>query len=266
MKTARVINKNGQAVRVALGDDDQLYRTEGDIYSGTLQLTNEVVEPVRWLEPVEPKVFLCVAANYRAHIKESKLNIKLPDYPIFFMKNLSASNAHLEPIKIPHVCDDEVDFEAELAVVIGKKCLNVSKEDALDYVLGYTASNDVSARIWQLEKGGGQWCRGKGFDGFCPLGPWLVTRDEIDDPGNLNIKTILNGEVVQDANTNLMIFDIPALISFLSEDTTLLPGTVILTGTPSGVGWARDPKLLLKKGDTVTVEIEKIGALTNPVE
>ena len=265
MKIARIISKNGQTVIAALADNGSLYRVEGDIFEGNLQLTDETVEAEKWLEPVEPKVFICVAANYRAHIKESKLKIKLPDFPIFFMKNLSASNAHLEPIKIPQVCDDEVDFEGELAVIIGKKCLNVSREDAMDYILGYTVSNDVSARIWQLEKGGGQWCRGKGFDGFCPLGPYLVTKDEIDDVGQLDIKTILNGKVVQDGNTNLMIFDIPTLISFLSQDTTLLPGTVILTGTPAGVGWARDPKLLLKKGDTVSVEIEKIGTLTNPV-
>lgn len=264
MKIARVIDKNGNIVNVALTDNNILRRIEGDIFNTDIQITDEIVEADKWLEPVEPKVFICVAANYRAHIEES--DVKVPDYPIFFMKNLSATNSHSEPIRLPKICDDEVDFEGELALIIGKKCLNVSKEEAMEYVLGYTVSNDVSARIWQLEKGGGQWCRGKGFDGFCPTGPFLVTKDEIKDIGNLRIRTILNGQVVQDGNTNLMLFDIPTLISFLSQDTTLLPGTVILTGTPAGVGWARQPRLLLKKGDTVSVEIEKIGTLTNPVE
>ena len=132
-------------------------------------------------------------------------------------------------------------------------------------MLGYTCANDVSARDWQLRRGGGQWCRGKTFDTFCPLGPCLVTTDEIDNPNSLSIKTILNGEVVQDWDTGDMIFDVPALIEFLSASTTLLPGTVILTGTPHGVGVARKPPLWLKPGDTVTVEIEKIGKLTNPV-
>jgi 2-keto-4-pentenoate hydratase/2-oxohepta-3-ene-1,7-dioic acid hydratase in catechol pathway len=132
-------------------------------------------------------------------------------------------------------------------------------------VLGYTCANDVSARDWQLRRGGTQWCRGKTFDTFCPLGPCLVTTDEIDNPNSLSIKTILNDQTVQDWDTGDMIFDVPALIEFLSASTTLLPGTVILTGTPQGVGAARKPPLWLKPGDTVTIEIEKIGKLTNPV-
>lgn len=266
MKIARVIEKSGQIVHVSLAANDNHYRVEGDVFKGNLQVTDEAVEISKWLEPVEPKMIICVAANYREHIKESNLKIKLPDFPMLFMKNLSAATGHLAPIQLPQVSEDEVDYEGELAVIIGKKCLNASKENAMDFVLGYTVSNDVSARIWQLEKGGGQWCRGKGFDTFCPLGPYLVTKDELDNTGNLSIKTLLNGQLVQNGNTSLMIFDIPTLISFISQDTTLLPGTVILTGTPAGVGWARDPKLLLKKGDTISVEIEKIGALTNPVE
>jgi len=149
--------------------------------------------------------------------------------------------------------------------VIGKACHNVSKVDALSYVLGYTCANDVSARDWQMKWGGGQWCRGKTFDTFAPLGPVLVLKDEISNPNALTIKTVLNGETMQDWNTNDMIFDVPTLIEFLSGSTTLLPGTVILTGTPHGVGMARDPKVFLKHGDRITVEIEKIGQLTNPV-
>jgi 2-keto-4-pentenoate hydratase/2-oxohepta-3-ene-1,7-dioic acid hydratase in catechol pathway len=171
-----------------------------------------------------------------------------------------------DPIEIPTALkSDEVDYECELAVVIGKACKNVKKADALNYVLGYTCANDVSARDWQIKRGGSQWCRGKFFDTFAPLGPVLVTADEILNPNSLAIKTILNGNTVQDWNTNDMIFDVPTLIEFLSGSTTLLPGTVILTGTPHGVGMGRKPQLWLKPGDSVTVEIEGIGALTNPV-
>ena len=141
----------------------------------------------------------------------------------------------------------------------------MSKADALDYVLGYTCANDVSARDWQKNGGGGQWCRGKTFATFCPLGPCLVTADEISNPNGLKIRTVLNGNVMQDWNTDDMIFDVPTLIEFLSGSTILAPGTVILTGTPHGVGMARNPPVLLKDGDSVTIEIEKIGSLMNPV-
>jgi 2-keto-4-pentenoate hydratase/2-oxohepta-3-ene-1,7-dioic acid hydratase in catechol pathway len=161
---------------------------------------------------------------------------------------------------------DEVDYECELAVVIGRACKNVSPEHALEYVLGYTCANDVSARDHQIKLGGGQWCRGKFFDTFAPLGPRLVTPAGIPNPNALRIRTELNGETVQDSNTNDMAFDVPALISYLSGSTTLVPGTVILTGTPSGVGIAKKPEpRWLKPGDVVTIEIEKIGRLTNPV-
>jgi 2-keto-4-pentenoate hydratase/2-oxohepta-3-ene-1,7-dioic acid hydratase in catechol pathway len=160
---------------------------------------------------------------------------------------------------------DEVDYEAELAVIIGERCKNVAKADALRYVRGYTCADDVSARDWQKQWGGSQWCRGKTFDTFCPLGPRIVPASEIPNPNSLKIRAIVSGEVLQDWNTSDMIFDVPTLIEFLSGSTTLLPGTVILTGTPHGVGMARTPPRWLKAGDTVTVEIEKIGSLTNPV-
>ncbi len=172
-----------------------------------------------------------------------------------------------DPILIPtHLASKEVDYECELAVVIKKACKNVSRRDALRFVLGFTCANDVSARDWQKKKGGGQWSRGKSFDTFCPLGPCLVTADEIPDPSGLAIRTILNGETVQDCNTGDMIFDVPALIEFLSGSTTLPAGTVILTGTPHGVGMAAVPPRWLAPGDTVSVEIDKIGILTNPVQ
>jgi len=169
-------------------------------------------------------------------------------------------------VEIPTaLASDEVDYECELAVVIGKTCKNATVENALDFVLGYTCGNDISARDWQKKKGGGQWCRGKTFDTFAPLGPRLITADELGDPNSLKIGTTVNGEVVQDWNTNDMMFSVPKIIAFLSGSTTLLPGTVVLTGTPHGVGMARKPPLWLKSGDVVSVEIEKIGRLTNPI-
>jgi 2-keto-4-pentenoate hydratase/2-oxohepta-3-ene-1,7-dioic acid hydratase in catechol pathway len=158
-----------------------------------------------------------------------------------------------------------VDYECELAVVIGRACRNATRENALSYVLGYTCANDVSGRDWQRDGGGGQWCQGKSFDTFCPLGPVLVTPDELPRPNALRIRTVLNGQVMQDWSTDDMIFDVPAIIAFLSASKTLLPGTVILTGTPHGVGFARNPPVWLQPGDEVTVDIEGIGALTNPV-
>lgn len=171
-----------------------------------------------------------------------------------------------DEIRTPYRAGSEkLDYEAELAVVIGRDCRDASRENALSYIAGYTCANDVSARDWQLDKGGSQWSRGKSFDSFCPLGPTLVTTDEITDPNRLAIRTFVNGEMVQDSNTKHMIFDVPALIEFLSADTTLLAGTVILTGTPEGVGFGRTPQKWLRPGDTVRVEIESIGSLINRV-
>ena len=165
------------------------------------------------------------------------------------MKATTAVQNPGDPIVLPrHLRSDEVDYECELAVVIGRRCKNVSRDQALDYVLGYTCANDVSARDWQGKWGGSQWCRGKTFDTFAPLGPCLVTADEIPNPNALAIKLDINGEVMQDWNTDDMIFDVPRLIEFLSGSTTLLPGTVILTGTPHGVGFARKPPALAQAG------------------
>ena len=213
--------------------------------------------------PPIPAIF-CVGLNYRRHAEETKA--KMPEFPIVFMKSPASVIQNGEPIVLPRrLRSDQVDYEGELAVIIGERCKNVAKKDALRYVLGYTCANDVSARDWQKQWGGSQWCRGKTFDTFCPLGPRVVPREEIPDPNNLRIRTVVSGEVLQDCNTNDMIFDVPTLIEFLSGSTTLLPGTVILTGTPHGVGMARTPPRWLKAGDTVTIEVEKIGALTNPV-
>ena len=217
------------------------------------------------LAPLVPSAVLCIGLNYRKHADEGKNPI--PEHPVLFMKMPSAVQNPGDPIRLPtKLASTKVDYECELAVVIGKECINANRENALDYVLGYTCANDVSARDWQISWGGSQWCRGKTFATFCPLGPSLVTSDEIADPNSLAIKTILNDQVMQDWNTNDMIFDVPTLIEFLSGSTVLAPGTVILTGTPHGVGAARTPPVFLKDGDRVTVEIDGIGALTNPVE
>ena len=243
--------------------DGRVTRIEGDIF-GSYRDTREVAVVEKLLVPIEPRDIICIGLNYRKHADEGGQAI--PEQPVVFMKNVGATQNPGDPILLPRrLRSDAVDYECELAVVISKPCLNVSKADALSYVLGYTCANDVSARDWQMKWGGGQWCRGKTFATFCPLGPCLVTPDEIPNPNALKIKTILNGQVMQDWTTSDMIFDVPTLIEFLSGSTLLVPGTVILTGTPHGVGAARKPPVYLQPGDTVTVEIERIGALTNPV-
>jgi 2-keto-4-pentenoate hydratase/2-oxohepta-3-ene-1,7-dioic acid hydratase in catechol pathway len=244
--------------------DGHITELEGEILAG-LRALDRPAEVRKILAPIAPSQILGIGLNYRRHAEETRA--KIPDYPVLFGKGLNAVQNPGDPILVPtHLPSGEVDYECELAVVIGKACKNVSRRDALRFVLGYTCANDVSARDWQKKKGGGQWSRGKSFDSFCPLGPCLVTADEIPDPNGLAIRTILNGGTVQDCNTGDMIFDVAALIEFLSGSTTLLAGTVILTGTPHGVGMAAVPPRWLAPGDIVSVEIEKIGILTNPVQ
>ena len=229
-----------------------------------LEPTGEPAEIAKLLAPLEPRALVCIGLNFRQHAAET--NAPLPKVPVVFFKNPAAVQNPGDAIELPRwLASGQVDYECELAVVIGRRCKNVTRADALDYVLGYTCGHDVSARDWQKEGGGSQWCRGKSFDTFCPLGPVLVTPEEIPNPNALRISTKVNGETLQDCSTADMIFDVPALIEFLSGSTTLLPGTVILTGTPHGVGMARTPPRWLQPGDTVAVEIEKIGVLTNPV-
>ncbi len=264
MKVVRYQDGSGAIHHGKLDADGSVTRLDGDLF-GTLTPTGEKVSGYKLLAPLEPKDIICIGLNYRRHAAEG--NQAIPEQPVVFMKNLGTLQNPGDPILIPTKLKSEmVDYECELAVVIGKTCYNVSKADALSYVLGYTCANDVSARDWQMKWGGSQWCRGKTFATFCPLGPSLVTADEIANPNALKIKTVLNGETMQDWNTDDMIFDVPTLIEFLSGSTKLLPGTVILTGTPHGVGAARKPPVFLKDGDTVTIEIEGIGALTNPVK
>ncbi|MEM9351843.1 MAG: fumarylacetoacetate hydrolase family protein [Planctomycetota bacterium] len=263
MKIVRYQDRAGATGLGVLGVEGAVTRLDGVLY-GSLRDTGEPVEIADTLAPLEPEVFFCIGLNYAAHADET--GAQRPSFPVVFMKSKTAVQHPGEPIELPRTLrSDKVDYEGELAVVIGRECKNVAKADALDYVLGYACANDVSARDWQKEWGGGQFCRAKTFDTFAPLGPCLTTADEIADPNALRIRTLLNGELMQDSSTSDMIFDVPTLIEFLSGNTTLLPGTVILTGTPSGVGMARNPPVFLQTGDTVTVEIEGIGELTNPV-
>ncbi len=212
---------------------------------------------------IYPRAIFCIGLNYRLHAEETGL--KIPKYPVVFMKNPASIVHDGADVLIPKSCMDppQVDYEAELAVIIGKTAKNVKKENALDYVEGYTCANDISARRWQKNAGANQWIKGKSFDTFCPVGPIVVTKDEIKDPHNLSIQCKINGQVLQKSSTSDMIFSINEIIEYLSESATLLPGTIILTGTPSGVGFTRTPPRYLMPGDIVETEIEKIGTLTN---
>ena len=219
------------------------------------------LDEVRLLSPVpNPSKIVAIGLNYQDHVDEAKL--PPPSIATMFCKYPSSIVGQGEDIRWRRQITAKVDWEAELAVVIGKTARNVGEADAMDYIAGYMNCNDVSARDLQLERGD-QWLRGKCLDTFCPLGPWLVTRDEIPDPGNLGIRSLVNGEVMQDSNTANLIYGIPYLIQYLSEAFTLLPGDVIATGTPAGVGAFRDPPIWLGDGDEVTIEVEGLGSLTN---
>ncbi len=217
----------------------------------------------KFLSPVSPPNIIGIGLNYARHADET--GIQHPEIPVMFLKGTNAVTAQGEPIVLPKAGPGEVDFEGELAIVIGKTARNVRADDAMIHIIGYCCANDVSAREWQIKKQKKQWARGKSFDTFCPIGPCLVTRDEIPNPNGLAIQTEINGKIYQKSNTSDMIFDVPTLVSELSRSMTLLPGTVILTGTPEGVGFTRKPPIFLKDGDIVAISIEKIGRLSNPV-
>ncbi len=246
------------------GDQGHAFRLAGDLYEG-LSETGDAIAVNKWLAPIVPVNIFGIGLNYCAHAQET--GAQIPEHPILCMKPTTTVTGPGDPIVLPASCahGPEVDFEAELAVVIGRTAKDVSEAQALDHVFGYTCSNDVSARRWQKHGGARQWVRGKSFDGFCPLGPVLVTADELQDPQVLDVRCLLNGETMQTGQTSDMIFSVAQLIAHLSRDTTLLPGTLILTGTPPGVGFARTPPVFLADGDQVRVEIEHIGGLENPV-
>ncbi|WP_164671163.1 fumarylacetoacetate hydrolase family protein [Virgibacillus doumboii] len=264
---------NGQNVSLA-NDLDELIKNNAE----TMPMVNKVwtwtkenkgkvfeavysYEDVKVLSPISrPGKVVCVGNNYMDHCIEQ--NVEPPKQPMIFSKWASCLTAPGEVIELPEE-SEQVDYEAELAVVIGKKGKNIPEEDAMDYVFGYTIINDVSARDVQFADV--QWVRGKSYDTFAPLGPVIVTKDDIKDPHHLDIKLDLNEETLQDSNTKNLIFNIPYIISYLSKGFTFEPGDIVATGTPHGVGVFRNPQVFLKSGDTCKIEIEKIGVLENPV-
>lgn len=264
MQIIRFITQDNQIVFGSAYDGQTASMIQGDIFSDFTD-TGQRMTVKKILSPIQPTAIFCIGLNYRLHAKET--GVELPPYPVVFMKNPGAIAAHNQAIQIPGSCAKvpEVDYEAELGVILKDAVKNVSEAQALDHVLAYTCVNDVSARRWQKKGGGGQWVRGKSFDTFCPCGPVMVTPDEIENPQELDIECRVNGKALQKSNTSDMIFSVAQIISFLSMSTTLLPGTLILTGTPSGVGFVRNPPVFLMPGDVVETEIERIGTLENPV-
>lgn len=264
MKLVRFLTETRRVCTGVICEEDAgSARLLASTFPEAITVTKTVRKIHRLLAPVTPPNILALGLNYRRHAEETRMDI--PATPVLFMKATNSLIGPGQPIMLPAAGPDCVDYEGELAIVIGRRVRNVSPEGARDTILGYTCANDVSARDWQFAKQSGQWIRGKSFDTFCPLGPWIVTPSDLPDPQNVRLRTLVNGTVVQEESTRDMIFPIPAIISDLSRTMTLLPGTVILTGTPRGVGFARRPPVFLRDGDTVTVDIEGIGALTNPV-
>lgn len=209
-----------------------------------------------------PEKIICIGLNYADHAKES--GVEPPPEPVLFSKYSSAIIGPGDTIILPEE-SAEPDYEVELVIVIGRAGRRIRESEAIKYVAGFTVGHDVSARDWQLKKPGKQWMAGKTFDTFAPIGPSIVTPDEISDPHNLGIRCILNGQTVQQSNTNQLIFKTGALIAYISKVVTLKPGDLIFTGTPPGVGFARKPPVFLKQGDTVVCEVDEVGRLTNPV-
>ncbi|KAK9476368.1 hypothetical protein V1514DRAFT_354388 [Lipomyces japonicus] len=222
----------------------------------------KLLAPLSW-DQIHTVRFL--GLNYAKHALEIKL--PKPKYPILFFKPVTSIVGPTDPIPVPKFAqiDNETDYECELVIVIGKEAKNITEAEALDYVLGYAVGNDVSQRSWQIKKGGGQWSLGKMLDGWAPFGPAIVSSKIIKDPQNLQISTKINGKIVQSENTSDQIFGVAKTISFLSQGTTLLPGDLIWTGTPAGVGMGRTPQYWLKHGDIVEIELENVGTIQNEV-
>lgn len=248
------------SVRALLEGGDRFFNVAADVAEQP-KATRYPADGVKLLPPIpDPPKIVCVGLNYRDHAAES--GAAIPKDPVLFSKFATALTSHEEMIVLPPV-SDEVDYEAELVIVIGKRGRHLSEQAALEHIAGYTAGHDVSARDWQLKKDGKQWLAGKTFDTFAPLGPVLVTKDEIGDPHNLAISLRLNGTTMQNSNTSQMIFTAGQIVSYLSQVVTVEPGDLIFTGTPPGVGFTRKPPVFLKAGDVVEVEIENIGVLRN---
>ncbi len=258
MKIVRFATENGPVFGVIEGDG--IRELAGEPWP-ELRFSGKTrpLAGTRLLAPVAPPVVWAIGLNYKEHAAE--LGNTVPDEPLAFLKPSTAVIGPGDDIVLPEMAPDEVDYECELAVVIGRACKNVSEADARDYVLGYTCANDVTARDCQYRRDK-QWARAKGFETFCPLGPWIET--ELD-PDRADVATALNGRVMQKSNTSDMIFPVRRLVRHCSRIGTLLPGTVILTGTPPGVGYGKNPRVHLRAGDTVEISVGGVGTLRNGV-
>ncbi|MGB7347181.1 MAG: fumarylacetoacetate hydrolase family protein [Pirellulaceae bacterium] len=269
MAICRILDENNQP-RFAFYDAGRVALLDASLPNdcSVLATSHSVDSTAHWLPAPEtflppvptPDKVICIGLNYRDHAIET--GSEIPTEPVVFNKFVSTIIGHGDAIQIPKV-SKEVDYEAELVVVIGKGGKHIAVADAMDHVYGYTCGHDVSARDWQKGRPGGQWLLGKTFDTFAPIGPWIVTKEELPDPSDIRVRLILNDEVMQDSTTKQLIFDIPELIAHVSKISTLRPGDLIFTGTPPGVGAARKPPVFLKPGDSCSVQIDGIGTLTN---
>jgi 2-keto-4-pentenoate hydratase/2-oxohepta-3-ene-1,7-dioic acid hydratase in catechol pathway len=256
------VDKSGATQAGVMKEDGAVRLIEGNPlgewrFTGETQASGDIRE---YLVPADIPAIIALGGNYAQHARECKEEV--PEHPLVFLKAITTLNAHGRVVLLPKEAPNEVDYEAELGVVIGRRAKHITPEQAPAYIFGYTCVNDVSARDCQL-KIDKQWARGKSFDTFAPVGP--VVETELD-PANVHVRLVLNGQVMQDGCTSDLVFSVPEVVSYLSRQMTLLPGTLILTGTPEGVGLARDPQVFLQAGDQVVVEIDEIGRLENTVE
>lgn len=255
------VDETGDLLRIVRGGDAMLERVREAINSATRRAFD--LEEVTLTAPLlNPSKIIAVGLNYIDHCKEA--NLPVPQEPVLFTKWPNSITGPYDELSWPEGVTREVDYEVELGVVIGRRGRNIKEADALDYVCGYTVVNDVSARDLQFANAK-QWDRGKSLDTFCPWGPWIVTRDEINDPHNLDVRTVLNGREMQKSNTKNLIFNIRQIIAYASQGTTLLPGDLIPTGTPFGVGFSRTPPVFLQHGDVCECEVEHVGKISNKV-
>ncbi|EXL91301.1 hypothetical protein ACKRZS_011698 [Fusarium odoratissimum] len=242
----------------------------GNPFSASIQIVDRQHSIAKLLCPIDlehVRSVVCIGLNYTDHAEEARMAI--PKVPVVFFKPVTALTGPYDDLVLPRTSWEKgrLDYESELVIVIGKKASRVSKDDALDYVFGYTVGNDISNRAWQLEPhlGGGQWCYSKCFDSSAPIGPAIVSKDILGSAIGLGIRGTLNDTQVQDGSTNNMIFSVAEIVSFLSQGMTLLPGTLIFTGTPAGVGFGRKPQISMKEGDVTKVGIDDIGAIANKI-
>lgn len=255
------VDESGDLMRIVQGGDALLDKVRAALKSGNRR--EFALDKVKLCAPIlHPSKIVAVGLNYIDHCKEA--NLPVPGEPVLFTKWPNSITGPYDELSWPEAVTKEVDYEVELGVVIGRRGRNISEKDALDYVCGYTVVNDVSARDLQFANAK-QWDRGKSLDTFCPWGPWIVTRDEIADPHNLTVRTVLNGKEMQVSNTKNLIFNINKIIAYASKGTTLMPGDLIPTGTPFGVGFSRTPPVFMQHGDVCECEVEGIGKISNRV-